>query len=99
MKTCFSSEKVILQKPEFQKEIWMMDDEIYFDMESRWISFVASKYKYPCLILKIPFDFIWCDENVKNYNYKDLSGNIIDALKRLAYHEYLWKIVLWINKK
>jgi hypothetical protein len=33
-------------------------------MESWGIEFVASKYKYPRLILKIPFDFIG-ENNVK----------------------------------
>ena len=34
LKTCFSSESVILEKPELKKEISLMDSEIYFDMES-----------------------------------------------------------------
>ena len=59
LKTCFSSENVVYKKPEFQKKIWAIDNEMYFDMESRWIEFIASKWKYSRLILKIPFDFVW----------------------------------------
>ena len=36
-RNCFSSENIILDKPEFKKEISTMDNEYYFDMESRWI--------------------------------------------------------------
>jgi hypothetical protein len=97
LKTCFSSENVILEKHGFKKEIWAIDNEMYFDMESWWIEFIASKYKYPRLILKIPFDFIGEDNNVKQKNYKELSGDISEILKTLPYHEYLKKILNWIN--
>ena len=58
LKICFSWENVVYEKPKFKKEIWVINDEMYFDMESWWIEFVASKYKFPRLILKIPFDSI-----------------------------------------
>ena len=95
-KTFFSSENIILEKPKLQKEIWTIDDEMYFDMESWGIEFVASKYKYPRLILKIPFDFIG-ENNVKQWNFKELSEKISEILKALPYHEYLKKILNWIN--
>ena len=97
LETCFSSENVILEKPEFKKEVWTIDNEMYFDMESWWIEFIASKYKYPRLILKIPFDFISEDNNVKQRNYKELSEEISKILNTLPYHEYLKKILNWIN--
>ena len=93
-KTCFCSENVILEKP----KILNMDNEMYFDMESRWIEFIASKYKYPRLILKIPFDFIGEDKNVHLKNYKELSGKISKILKDLPYHNYLNNIIKWMNK-
>jgi hypothetical protein len=96
-KTCFSSENVVYKKPGFQKEIWTIDDEMYFDMESWWIEFIASKYKFPRLILKVPFDFIGDDESVKQRNYKELLEKITDILKTLPYHDYLEKIVRWIK--
>ena len=98
-KTCFSSENVVYKKPGFQKEIWIIDNEMYFDMESWWIEFIASKYKYPRLILKIPFDFIGDDDSVKQRNYKELSGKITNILKILPYHDYLEKIVRWIKQQ
>jgi len=96
-KTCFSSENVVYKKPGFQKEIWTIDNEMYFDMESWWIEFIASKYKYPRLILKVPFDFIGNDDSVKEINYKELSEKITEILKTLHYHDYLEKIVRWIK--
>lgn len=93
LKTCFSGENVILKKPVLQKRIWNIDDVMYFDMESRWIEFVASKYRYPRLILKAPFDFIGRDENVAAENYNLLSGEIAEILNNLPYHEYLKKIL------
>ena len=97
LKTCFSSENVTYEKPEFKKEIWTIDDEMYFDMESRWIEFVASKYKYPRLILKIPFDFVWeeTESLKKEKSFKDL----ILSLQDLHYHDYLEKIVRWIKQQ
>lgn len=97
LKTCFSGENVIYNKPEFKKEIWTIDDEMYFDMESRWVEFVASKYKYPRLILKIPFDFVWEESELlkKDKNFKD----IILPLQDLPYHDYLEKIIGWINQQ
>jgi len=95
MKTCFSSENVISWKPEFLKIFWVIVNEMYFDMESRWIEFVASKYKYPRLILKIPFDFI-C-EKIEKWKYVELSWNITRILKNLPYHHYLKNILEWID--
>jgi len=97
LKTCFSGENIIYKKPEFKKEIWTINDEMYFDMESRWIEFVVSKYKYPRLILKIPFDFVWWNVDVKENNYKELSGKINNILKSLPYHDYLQRIIEWIK--
>jgi hypothetical protein len=99
LKTCFSSENVIYKKPEFQKEIWIIDNEMYFDMESWWIEFIASKYKFPRLILKVPFDFIGDGNSVKQKNYKELSEKITDILRVLPYHDYLEKIVGWIKQQ
>ena len=99
LKTCFSSENVVYKKPEFQKKIWAVDDEMYFDMESWWIEFIASKYKFPRLILKVPFDFIGDGNRVKQKNYKELSEKITDILRVLPYHDYLEKIVGWIKQQ
>ena len=92
-KNCFCSENIVLEKP----GIWNKNDEMYFDMESRWIEFIAARYKYPRLILKVPFDFIWKSGDVKWKNYRDLSDKIKETLGNLPYHEYLWKILNWIN--
>jgi len=99
LKNYFCSENIILEKPKFQKKIWTINDEMYFDMESRWIEFIASKYKYPRLILKIPFDFIWKNVNLKEKNYKELSDEISHILKTLPYHNYLQKIINWIKSQ
>ena len=99
LKLCFSSENVVYKKPEFKKKIWAVDDEMYFDMESWWVEFIASKYKYPRLILKIPFDFIAEDKDVKMKSYKELNEKIIEILKSLPYHDYLEKIIEWIKQQ
>ena len=65
MKSCVSSEEIIFNKPDQLKNI--TNDELYFDMESRWIWFVCPKYKIPYMILKLPFDFIG-DETISLFN-------------------------------
>ena len=99
LKTCFSSEDIILEKPELKKENLKVDDEMYFDMESWWVEFVASKYKYPRLILKIPFDFIWKDDSINKWNFKENFLKISKLLINLSYHDYLDKILNWIKKQ
>ena len=94
LKNCFCSESVVYEKPKFDS-----NDEMYFDMESRWIEFIASKYKYPRLILKVPFDFVGEEKDVKEKNYKELTEKIVNALKNLSYHDYLEKIVNWIHQQ
>lgn len=97
MKNCFCGENVVLEKPDIQNKIWSISDEMYFDMESRGIEFVALKYKLPCLILKIPFDFIWEEKVVKEKCYKEISDKISEILKNLPYHNYLKQILEWID--
>lgn len=97
LKTCFSDENVILEKSVFQNGIWTIDNEMYFDMESRWIEFVTSKYKHPRLILKVPFDLIGNNETVIKENYGLLSWEIVKILNNLPYHEYLKKFLEWIK--
>lgn len=99
LKNCFCSESVVYEKPKFGDKFWTMDNEMYFDMESRWIEFIASKYKYPRLILKIPFDFVGEEKDVKEKNYKGLAEKMVNALKNLPYHDYLEKIVNWIHQQ
>lgn len=95
LKTCFSGENVILERPKFQKEIWAIDNEMFFDMESWWIELVVSKYKYPHLILKLPFDFIW--EETKSLKNEKPFKNMEIPLEKLPYYEYLEKILGWIS--
>jgi hypothetical protein len=45
------------------------------------------------LILKVPFDFVGENDRVKENNYKELSGKIIEILKSLSYHDYLERII------
>jgi len=97
LKTCFSSENVVYKKPEFQKKIWAIDNEMYFDMESRWIEFIASKWKYSRLILKIPFDFVW--KETESLKKEKSFKNLILPLQDLPYHDYLEKILYRINQQ
>ena len=97
LKTCFSGENIVYKKPEFKKEIWTIDNEMYFDMESRWIEFVVSKYKYPRLILKIPFDFIW--EETESLKKEKSFKDFILPLQDLPYHDYLDKIIWWTKQQ
>ena len=97
MRTCFSGETLTYEKPQFNKEISTINDEMYFDMESRWIEFVVSKLKYPRLLLKVPFDFIgieteWC---IKERAINDIPI----LLQNLPYHNYLKEIVSRINNQ
>ena len=93
LKNCFCSESVVYEKPVFYD-----NDELFFDMESRWIEFVTSKYKFPRLILKVPFDFVGEEKNVKEKNYKESTDKMIKNMKNLSYHDYLQKIIWWINQ-
>jgi len=95
LKTCFSSEHIIYEKPLLKNDISDECNECYFDMESRGVEFVALKYKYPCLILKVPFDFIW--EETRHYNGQASNNIMYDMLSNLPYHEYLEKILSWMK--
>lgn len=99
MKNCFCSENIVLEKPKFQNEISLINEEMYFDMESRGVEFVASKYKLPRLVLKIPYDFIWEEEIIKRNCYKEMLGKIAEILKNLPYHDYLEKILRWLDSQ
>lgn len=99
LKTCFCGENVIWGKSEIKNRNWIKDDEMYFDMESRWIEFVASKYKYPRLILKVPFDFVGEKKDVKKKNYKELIEKMDEILRYLPYHDYLEKILWWMGNR
>lgn len=102
LKNCFSSETIIFNKPNFEKEFLTIDDEMYFDMESRWISFVAERYKMPYLILKVPFDFVW---NETDWLFDDKWSIIkekksdCNCLENLSYKAYLEHILDRINKQ
>ena len=97
LKTCFSGENVVYEKLEFKKVIWTIDNEMYFDMECWWIEFVASNYKYPRLILKIPFDFVW--KETESFKKEKNFKGIIIPLQDLPYHDYLEKIVRWTKQQ
>jgi len=94
LKNCFCGEYIVHEKPEFGNKFWITKDEMYFDMESWWVEFVASKYKCPRLILKIPFDFVG-----DNSDMEGLSLSIFEMLKILPYYDYLCKILEWIDKQ
>lgn len=99
IRNCFCSENIVLEKPRFQSELWTINDEMYFDMESRGVEFVASRHKLPRLILKIPFDFIWEEETIKGKEYKKMLDRMAEILKNLPYHDYLEKILRWIDSQ
>jgi hypothetical protein len=90
LKNCFCGEYIVHEKPEFGNKFWFIEGEMYFDMESWWVEFVASKYKCPRLILKIPFNFVGEDSD---------SLSIFEMLKNLPYHDYLCKILEWLDKQ
>ncbi len=97
MWTCFSWETLTYERPQFKKEIWTINDEMYFDMESRWIELVASKYKSPRLYLKVPFDFVWLETEwcIRERAITDIPI----LLQALPYHDYLEKILSRINNQ
>ena len=82
-----SSEKVITSKSDISED--------YVDMESYWVDFIASHFKIPHWILKVPFDIIW--KKSKLVSLKDLENCLesIPLLKALrSIESYLEK-----NKK
>ena len=95
MRTCFSGETLTYKKPQFKKEIWTINGEMYFDMECRWIEFVVAKFKFPRLYLKVPFDFVWIETEwcIKERAITDIPI----LLESLPYYDYLSKILNWIN--
>ena len=97
MRTCFSSETLTYKKPQFKKEIWTANGEMYFDMECRWIEFVMAKYKLPRLYLKVPFDFIWVETEwcIRERAITDIPI----LLHTLPYHDYLVKILSRLNNQ
>lgn len=97
LKNCFCGECIIYERPEIGDKIWTIEGEMYFDMESRWIEFIVSKYRYPRLILKVPFDFVWKVDSVNKWNFKENSLKISELLINLPYHDYLDKILKWIK--
>jgi len=97
LKTCFCGENVVYTKPEFKREVWTSDDEMYFDMESRWIEYVASRHKLPRLFLKVPFDFVWSETEL--FEKDKASEKMKILLSNLTYHDYLQKILWRINNQ
>ena len=96
---CFSSENIVVNLPEFFNEDWLSDKDYFFDMESWWIEFIALKHRFPCVILKIPFDFIGDNVNLLNkWKYSRVCGSISNLLTDLPYHDYLMKILLWMSE-
>ncbi len=100
MRNCFSSEKPIKEKPYLKKEIECINDEWYFDMESRWTEFVSLRHKLPHIILKVPLDFVW-QETLDLYDnkWKFIWKDVADCLEKLPYHDYLQKIIEWIESQ
>lgn len=94
LKNCFCGESIVYEKPEFVNKFWITEDEMYFDIESWWVEFVASKYKCPRLILKVPFDFVG-----EGLDMRGLSLSIFEMLKNLSYHDYICKILEWLDKQ
>lgn len=92
LKNWFSSETIIDKKPSL--EIPPTNNERYFDMESRWISYIAIKHKTPFILQKVPFDLIWKESN--SYKWKT---ELLSLLKDLPYKEYLEKILNRINQQ
>ena len=97
LKTCFCGENVVYTKPEFKREVWTSNDEMYFDMESRWIEYVASRHKLPRLFLKIPFDFVWGEIELLEKDKASEKMKIL--LSDLTYNDYLQKILWRINNQ
>ena len=98
LRTCFSSESIVFKKPILNKEICTTDDEMFFDMESRWIEFIATKHKFPCVILKVPFDLIWRETKALLDNKQEFEKKL-DVLKWLPYKNYLQKIIDWMKQQ
>ena len=91
LKTCFSGENLVFEKLNNSEEIWIFDSEMYYDMESRWIEFVCSKYKIPLLVLRVPFDLLSYWDN------KVYVDKINELLSKLPYSIYLQRILDWIK--
>lgn len=97
LKSCFSGENLSFERSWLINDFSVAGSEIYFDIWSWWISLVASKYRYPHLILRIPLPLVSLDGKRLSLSYSDLSDEIFDALFGLSYSDYLQKILSWIN--
>lgn len=97
LKSCFSGENLLFDGTWLKYDFLATGEEMYFDIWSRWVAFVALKYRHPYLILRIPFSLINADEWMMALNYSDLSDEILAALFDLSYFDYLQKILYWIN--
>lgn len=85
LKSISCSEKIV-ENPD-------LISEDFVDMESYWVEFIASKYKIPRLILKVPVDKIWSETREFDYNlalYKLKIG--------LDYKLIIWKIWDYFEK-
>lgn len=79
LESILSSEKVITDP---QDMLW----ENYVDMESYGIDFVATKYRIPYVLLKLPFDSVWKEskkvdvedmqERLRNINYAKIITTV-----------------------
>ena len=89
LKTCFATECLLTEEnSKLRKNNWEKYNEKYFDIESRWIEFIASRHKLPHIILRVPLSW----EKDKSTKDKEKTAHT-DILKNLPYHDYLEKII------
>lgn len=85
LKSILSSEKIITDKNELQKEFFV-------DMESFAIDFICTKEQIPYIIIKKPFDIIWKDSKKVDIN------KLKDSIKWFDYKSLLQEINIFLEK-
>jgi len=67
-------------------------NELFIDMESIWIEYVAQQFHYPRIFLKIPYDKI--GDGTKNFDYKKALENLNH---NLDYQKLVEKILFFLS--
>ena len=85
------SSEVIVDNVDMLGEL--KDEELFIEMESRGIEFVAQEFHLPRLFLKVPIDKI--GEETKQFNYTEALEKL---RKNIDYWDIIQKVILYISK-
>lgn len=70
IKSCYCSENIVLESP--------VNEESYYDMESRGIEIVTNKFNIPHIFIKVPYDRI--GQETKNFNKEEACNKLANNI-------------------